>query len=150
MLIDTPLWDPTSEDGMFRKVLNLAAKQTYKKRSDRFKRLVSYENNLLALYTALDDFHENPFVVTYGGSDRQLCRIWHVLKAQPKNQCSQCLVFFRNPQPLRIHLADINDSNIYCYHFAKPVSHLKINHETPMTALMIDDETYMCNFGCPA
>ena len=60
------------------------------------------------------------------------------------------LGFFRNPQPLRIHLADINDTNIYCYHFAKPVSHLKINHETPMTALRIDDETFMCNFGCPA
>ena len=73
---------------MFERVLNLAAKKTYKMRSDRFKRLVTEDNTLLALYSALDDFHENPFSVTLIGVERQLGRIWQVLKSEPKNQCS--------------------------------------------------------------
>ena len=149
-MLDKPAWDPTNESGLFKKVLNVAAKQKYKARSARFKRLVAEDNNLLAFYSAMDDLPTNPFNITYCGQERQLFRIWQILKEEPQNQCPQCLVYYKKPQPLRVHLSDIDDKNIYCYHFAKPIENLKILHETPMTALMIDDDTFTCNFGCPA
>lgn len=36
LVLDRPAWDPTSETGLFKKVLNVAAKMSYKRRSERF------------------------------------------------------------------------------------------------------------------
>ena len=62
--------DISSETGIFQKVFNLAAKKTYKKRSDRFKRMVSEDNNLLAVFSTIDDMHENPYRVLRTGVER--------------------------------------------------------------------------------
>lgn len=50
--------DPTNSMGLWDKVMNTVAKKSYKQRSDHFKRMVSEEHSLLALYSALDDFQE--------------------------------------------------------------------------------------------
>lgn len=47
-----------------------------------------------------------------------------------------------------MHLADISESNNYCMHFAKPVARLCLAIDCPVTVLMVDEDTYMCNFGC--
>ena len=149
--IQPPSLDPTLDSNIYNMVFNTIAKNQYKKKSDAFKRLISYDNELLGLYSAIDSFVENPWKVTTQGIDRQLARIWTVLKDQHKEyQCTQCLTFFNHPQALRVHLQDISATNELCYHFAKPTHIIKILQEVPPTVLMIDDETFFCNFGCRA
>ena len=78
--MDPPALDFTNERSIFNLIYNEAARKTYKKKSDAFKRLVPKEHDLLSLYSAIDDYPENPFKVTIPGIERQLSRIWSVLK----------------------------------------------------------------------
>ena len=66
----SPSIDPTEENGIWDMVLNRLAKVDYNRKSDRFKRLVHHENKLLALYSAIDKFAENPFKIANYGLER--------------------------------------------------------------------------------
>lgn len=103
--IQPPSLDPTLDSNVYNMVFNTIAKNQYKKKSDAFKRLVPIDHELLGLYSAIESFVECPWKVTVQGIDRQLSRIWTVLKGQHKElQCTQCLIFFTHPQALRVHL----------------------------------------------